>query len=132
MAKKKSTKKVSKNMTKKNTKVVKLKKEPVIGTPEHIKQWLENENKLKEIREAEQHEAEKNRTEVEGNNFKSLVSKNENIKQLGNKPLTFDRITGELIIADSNISNNDNSVVVDQIYKDGFFNNEDRVFLKCA
>jgi hypothetical protein len=47
-----------------------------------------------------------------------LVKKNINQSE---KKLTFDPTTGELIIKNQEDSQNYDEVVVDQIYKDGFF-----------
>jgi len=51
---------------------------------------------------------------------KALESKQKN---KDNTILSFDRVTGELVISSSQINDIDN-IVVDQIYKDGFFCNE--------
>jgi hypothetical protein len=47
-----------------------------------------------------------------------LVNKNKN---QSSKKLTFDPTTGELIIKDIEDTQSNDEVVVDQIYKDGFF-----------
>jgi hypothetical protein len=48
-----------------------------------------------------------------------LAKKN---KDSSSKKLTFDPATGDLILKESTEPEKPNEVVVDQIYKDGFFN----------
>ena len=48
-----------------------------------------------------------------------LAKKNANKSE---KKLTFDPTTGELVIKNPTESDKANEIVVDQIYKDGFFN----------
>ncbi len=54
--------------------------------------------------------------DIPTNDQKSNLIKH--IKKTDEKTLSFDFKTGELIVSDNP---NNNSVVVDQIYKDGFF-----------
>jgi hypothetical protein len=88
------------------------KKEPEFGTPEHVEQFkkrLEQERKEETVLKTTKPEAIAKVLEA-----KQKATKDDTI-------LSFDRVTGELVVSSERIQSDDN-VVVDQIYKDGFFN----------
>lgn len=89
---------------------------PAFGTKEHIESFL---LKQKEIKEREILFKTSDPIAIQ-----SALEKKRNSTKDG-KLLSFDPVTGELVIS-SEIPN-DGSVVVDQIYKDGFFCNEQKI-----
>ncbi len=98
----------------------KIKPEPKFGSKAHIKKFLK-EQKVKEATKKDYEEQVAKKTVPLETEMKGLISSN--IRP--DKKLIFNSSTGELNLATE--SNLPNEVVVDQIYKEGFFNKQDKV-----